>query len=410
MPILRLRNLSVRFDTGDGCVDAVRSLNLEISESECLGIVGESGSGKSQAFLACMGLLAANGQATGSVQFDGKEILNVPEKRINSIRGKEVGMIFQDPLASLTPHLRIGEQMGEMLRTHTGIAGAESKKICLEWLDRVRIPEAADRYNFFPHQLSGGMRQRVIIAIAMICRPRLLIADEPTTALDVSVQAGILDLMAEIGGSEGTAIALITHDMGVVAQMCERIAVMRKGEIIEQGLPEEIFLSPKREYTCSLLDAVPRFDKPKEPASRRASTANPVLSVHEIKVHFPVRRTNSLLGRKTKLKAVDGICFSVQQGETLGIVGESGSGKSTLARSVLQLVHPSAGSVSWLGKEIAGLNRGKMKPFRKDLQIVFQDPYASLDPRMTLGATIGEPMKVFKPGTNARERRRAVLA
>ncbi len=410
MPILSARNLSVQFKTGDGRVDAVKSLNLEISAAECLGIVGESGSGKSQAFLACMGLLAANGRASGSVRFDGREILNIPEKKINSIRGNEIGMVFQDPLTSLTPHLQIGRQLEEALQAHTEIAGAESKKVCVEWLDRVRIPEAAHRFSHFPHQLSGGMRQRVMIAISMICRPRLLIADEPTTSLDVTVQAEILDLMEAIGKSEGTAIALITHDMGVVAQMCERIVVMQKGEIVEQGSPESIFHSPGQEYTKALLDAVPHFDKPRKAAARRKTSANPVLAVQGLKVHYPFRRTRSLLGRASKLKAVDGISFSVQPGETLGIVGESGCGKSTLARSVLQLITPTAGSVSWLGQEIAGLSRAKLKPFRKELQIVFQDPTASLDPRMTLGATIGEPLSVFRPGMNSRDRRRAVLA
>jgi peptide/nickel transport system ATP-binding protein len=241
MAVLDISQLDVRFDTPDGQIHAVRGVNLTIEAGECLGVVGESGSGKSQSFLAAMGLLARNGTAKGSVKLDGQEILNLPIGQLNALRGQSMTMIFQDPLTALTPHLRIGEQMAEVLSVHAGINGRAARSRSLEWLDKVRMPDAARRLGQFPHELSGGQRQRVMIAMAMLMQPRLLIADEPTTALDVTVQAEILDLMADLQRSENTAIALITHDMGVVARMCDRIEVMRHGSYVESGKADDIF-------------------------------------------------------------------------------------------------------------------------------------------------------------------------
>ncbi len=404
MALLDVKDLSVSFQTGDGQIDAVKNINLSIETGQCMGIVGESGSGKSQTFMALMGLLARNGHASGSAKFHGDEMLNVSPEKANKVRGADIAMIFQDPLTALTPHLTVGQQMMEVLEIHKGMGASDGKRLCLDWLDRVRIPEGAARYNQYPHELSGGMRQRVMIAMAMLCKPKLLIADEPTTALDVTVQADVLDLMANLKEEEQTAIALITHDMGVVARMCDKVAVMRYGEYVEEGEAETLFHAQQHDYTKMLLDAMPRIDAPTEAATDDVDHSSPILEVKDIEVTFDIKINKGLFGKRIPLRAVDGISFDLARKETLGIVGESGCGKSTLARGILQLIPPTAGQVLWMGQNLQGLSRPQMSEHRKNLQIVFQDPLASLNPRMTISSSIAEPLLTFQPNLTSKER------
>ena len=411
-PILDVRDLSVSFETQDGRVEAVKKLSFDLARGECLGLVGESGSGKSQTVLAAMGLTAANGLVEGSIRFDGVEMTGLDRRQLNDIRGSRLAMIFQDPLTSLTPHMTVGAQMAEVLARHKNLKGAEAETRIIDWLERVRIPEAKRRLHQFPHELSGGMRQRVMIASAMLCEPQVLLADEPTTALDVTVQAQVLDLMDELKRETGAGLVLITHDMGVIARMADRVVVMRYGEAVERGPVDDVFAAPKHDYTRMLLEAMPRMDRVDRGSRPSIGPApprevKPILEVDDLHVTFPVSVPGGLFGKRVPLRAVDGVSLSLRPGETVGVVGESGCGKSTLARGVLRLLDPSAGSVAWLGRDIAKASRKEMQPLRQELQIVFQDPLASLDPRMTIGQSIAEPLSVFRPDMSGRAKEEA---
>lgn len=408
MSLLRVSDLSVTFDTPDGDVEAVRKLSFELNERETLGIVGESGSGKSQAMLSLIGLLASNGRSSGSAVFEGEDLLAMERSRLRDLRGNDISMIFQDPMTSLNPYMTVGEQLGDVIRAHEKVSKQTVRSRTLEMLEAVQIPEAAARLDRYPHELSGGMRQRVMIAASLLLNPRVLIADEPTTALDVTVQAQILELMRRLKDEFGTAIIMITHDLGVVAGIADRLLVMQSGELREQGDVDDVFRQPQHEYTQALLAAVPRVDSKihSDAETRIDQAAAPLLDVDELSVDF-ITRIGSF-GKRQTLRAVNGVSLELRPGETLGVVGESGCGKSTLARAILKLVPISDGSVTVLGQSLAGLDTDATRALRSDLQIVFQDPLASLNPRMTVGDIVAEPLWTHRPELSREAVRREV--
>ena len=430
--VLSLEGLSVSFTTPGGEVAAVRDLSLRVARGECVGIVGESGAGKSQAFLATMGLLAGNGRASGKVMFGGGsvDLLTLGSAALDRIRGARIGMVFQDPMTSLTPHIPVGDQVAEPMVRHLGLSWREARARALSLLQQVHVTDAPRRMTQFPHELSGGMRQRVMIAIALACDPELLIADEPTTALDVTIQAQILSLLAELKREREMAMVLITHDFGAVAGVADRVAVMQSGSLVELDTVRAVMKTPRHPYTRALLRALspqgipslaarspqmeghaPSVSGGSQPRPGRvgisaAGTSVSTLTISHLHVQFPVPR--GWFARSVALRAVDNVSFDLYPGEALGIVGESGSGKSTLARAALRLLRPSAGRIVWLGKSVEGLSAAALKPLRCNFQIVFQDPLASLDPRMSVGEIVAEPLLVHRPELGAVERAREV--
>ncbi len=401
--ILAVRDLKVDFSTPDGTVRAVKGIDLDVRAGETLAVVGESGSGKSQTMMGIMGLLAKNGQVSGSARYRGQELVNLPPRELNKVRGAKVTMIFQEPMTSLDPLYKIGRQIAEPIVHHRGGSHADARGRVLELLELVGIPEPERRIDSYPHELSGGQRQRVMIAMALANEPDILIADEPTTALDVTIQAQILALLRSLQQRFGMAIVLITHDLGIVRHFAERVVVMRRGEVVEQGTTEQIFERPTSDYTRMLIAA--------EPHGRKAPPAENepvILEGRNVTVDFEIGG-GLFSGGKRYFRGVDGVSVRLREGQTIGVVGESGSGKSTLGRALLRLI-PSEGVYRFAGTDISSFGRKQMRPLRKEMQLVFQDPYGSLSPRQTVGEVITEGLLVHEPALSRADRDRRAMA
>jgi len=393
--LLEVEGLGVSY--GDS--RAVHVVSFSLAAGRCLGVIGESGAGKSQAFLALMDLLPARARVVGQARLAGQSLLGGAGA---GLRGREVAMIFQDPLSSLTPHMTIGDQVAEPLVAHRGMGWRQARVRAAQLLDQVRVNDVPRRLAQYPHELSGGMRQRAMIAMALACDPKLLIADEPTTALDVSVQAQLLALLRDLINERRMALALVTHDMGVIAALADDVQVMRGGSVVERGPVRQILERPAHDYTRSLLAATPRLEgAAPEP---KTSSARVPLTVRDLAVRFRLPGWR----RRTELVAVDGVSFDVAEGEALGIVGESGSGKSTLTRALLRLTQASGGDAVWLGRSLRELDGDALRAVRADIQVVFQDPFASLDPTMSVAECVAEPLRALRPEMDATARAAAV--
>jgi microcin C transport system ATP-binding protein len=402
-PLLRVRDLSVSFSTPTGELAAVRKVSLDLDRGETLALVGESGSGKSVTALSIVQLLPypVARHPSGSIEFRGRELLGAKEMVLRAVRGNRIAMIFQEPMTSLNPLHTIEKQVNEVLLVHKRLRRAAARARTLELLRLVGLSEAEQRLGAYPHQLSGGQRQRVMIAMALANEPDLLIADEPTTALDVTIQAQILDLLRRLQRSMGMALLLITHDLGIVRSMAARVCVMTEGEIVEAGPTAEIFERPQHPYTRRLVEAEPRG------APNRIAPDSPVImAAQDVRVWFPVKR--GVLRRTAgHIKAVDGVSITVREGQTVGVVGESGSGKTTLGLALLRLA-TSRGTIQFDGREIQGLGGRQLRPLRREIQVVFQDPYGALSPRLTLAQIVGEGLQVHRLGATAGEHARLI--
>ena len=440
-PLLRIEDLSVNFVTEGQTARAVKNISLEVNRGEILALVGESGSGKSVTALSILRLLPQPPAryASGNILFSedgvaGTDLLNCDQKKLRRIRGHKIAMIFQEPMTSLNPVLNCGSQVMEAILEHTSISREDAKRQTIEWFDKVRLPDPAGIFKRYPHQLSGGQKQRVMIAMAMCCSPSLLICDEPTTALDVTVQKTILELIRELQEQQNMGVIFITHDLGVVAQVADRVAIMYKGEIVEQNSVGAVFSayssesggSPLHPYTRALIACRPALHpkgeklpvvadfmkqdkaaliKPSLPVQPEQKKGSLLVEVNNLSVHFPAK--TNMLGRVVSVfTAVDDVSFQVWKGETLGLVGESGCGKTTLGRTLLHLIPPSSGTIRYLGKDITRLQPAATKNLRKEVQLIFQDPYSSLNPRLTIGDAIAEPMKVSGLVADAGERKK----
>ncbi|GHD12396.1 dipeptide ABC transporter ATP-binding protein [Tianweitania populi] len=419
-PVLSVENLTTSFNVDGKWKPVVRDISFTVAPGETVAIVGESGSGKSVTSLSIMRLLQeGTSRIEGKIMLGGRNLLALPEREMRQVRGNEVAMIFQEPMTSLNPLFTIGDQISEALLCHKAMSAAEAKAETIRLLDKVRIPSAASRFDEYPHRFSGGMRQRVMIAMALASKPKLLIADEPTTALDVTIQGQILDLIKMLQDEEGTSVLFITHDMGVVAEIADRTVVMYRGEQVETGATADIFHRGQHPYTRALLSAVPvlgsmqnyqrplRFpvvdnvtglsDTPVEVVDT-VSRERPILEVKNLTKRFAIH--SGLLSRLVgRVHAVENVSFDLHAGETLSLVGESGCGKSTTGRAIMRLIEPTSGSVTVEGRDVLALDKREMREMRKSVQMIFQDPYASLNPRMTVGQAIAEPYLEHKMGT-----------
>ncbi|MDM1715313.1 ABC transporter ATP-binding protein [Thiopseudomonas alkaliphila] len=401
-PLLSIEQLSVSFTQGQQLSPAVKQVSLQLQPGETLALVGESGSGKSVTANAILRLLPASAQMMGKILYQGEDLLSLPETAMQQIRGQQIAMIFQEPMSSLNPLQRIGKQISEMILQHQRLTKAEASAKALELLRLVEIPQPEQRIKAYPHELSGGQRQRVMIAMALANEPKLLIADEPTTALDVTVQKTILELLQRLQQKMGMAILLISHDLNLVRRVADRVCVMQQGCLVEQAVSEQLFAAPQHPYTQALLAA--------EPSGLPAATevGPTLLSVEQLKVWFPLKK--GLLQRTfDHVKAVDDISFQLKRGQSLGIVGESGSGKSTLGLAILRLIQ-SQGSIVFAQQPINTLTQKQVRPLRRKLQVVFQDPFGSLSPRMSIGQIIGEGLEIHQIGTPAEREQMIVHA
>jgi peptide/nickel transport system ATP-binding protein len=440
LPLLRINDLSIDFVSESGTTSALKNISLSVNRSEIFAIVGESGSGKSVTALSILHLLTKTATCkSGEIIFseDGKneiDLMQLSNKELQKIRGNKIAMIFQEPMTSLNPVFTCGDQVAESLQLHKKISFTEAKQQAIEWFRKVKLPEPENVFSKYPHQLSGGQKQRVMIAMTMCCKPSLLICDEPTTALDVTVQKNILQLIKELQEEQKMGVIFITHDLGVVSEIADKIAVMYKGQIVETNSIKEIFTNPRHPYTKGLLACRPIFHKKGErlpvisdfleTADNRpqpivkptkldtvsvvhSQSSTVLLSVKNLSVWFPVKK--NLLGKSISFtKAVDDISFDVIKGETLGLVGESGCGKTTLGRALLRLIDPTAGSIIYNGDDLSKKTIDEIKPLRKDIQLVFQDPYSSLNPRLTIGSAISEPLKVHGQYKSEKQRKEKV--
>jgi microcin C transport system ATP-binding protein len=398
-PLISIENLSVDFGANDNVTHAVKNVSFDIGDAETVALVGESGSGKTVTALSILKLLPypAASHPSGTIHFKDEDLLALPLDGMRHVRGNKISMIFQEPMTSLNPLHTIEQQVGEVLRIHRGMSGKALRGRVLDLLEKVGIDDPEGRLQSYPHQLSGGQRQRVMIAMALANEPDLLIADEPTTALDVTIQAQILDLLLKLKDEFNMAMLLITHDLGIVRKMADRVCVMNNGEIVERGTTQDIFANPKHPYTKHLIASEPKGSPPE--ADPKAKT---ILETKDLRVWFPIRR--GFLRRTVgHIKAVDGINLEIKEGQTLGVVGESGSGKTTLGLALLRLVS-SDGPIVYLGDRIDGFDSKRMRPLRRDMQIVFQDPYGSLSPRLSIGQIIEEGLVIQNPGLSRDER------
>ncbi|MDP6653857.1 MAG: dipeptide ABC transporter ATP-binding protein [Gammaproteobacteria bacterium] len=388
MSLLKVTDLSVYFHTRNGILKAVDGVSFAVEAGKTFAIIGESGSGKTVACYSMLGLvpMPPGKIESGSVQFEGRDLLSLSERELRHVRGKGISIIFQDPMTSLNPFLKIGDQLIEPLRLHFPISKKAAWQKGIEILEEVGIKDAAQRMHSWPFEFSGGMRQRVVIAMALVTEPKIIIADEPTTALDVTVQAQILKLLKELQSNRNIGVIFISHDLSVVADIADQMAVMQEGRFVEQGSRDVVFNNPQHDYTRKLLGAVPNSEKP-EPD---LSTEQNLVEVESIHIHFPASQGGG------PIKAVDDVSLDIKPHEILGLVGESGSGKSTLGRAIIRLLNLTSGTVKFAGQDISKMSAAELKPLRRQMQIIFQDPYASLNPRMTVYDTLAEPLRLHK--------------